>query len=255
MTRSFHVYGNWKMHNTLASARELARAVAQSASDGRVVVGMAPVFVHLAAVRQEVPAVPHLRVLGQNGHPEPKGAFTGEVAFVQLKDIGCDGVIIGHSERRQYFHETDAIIARKVRAALDCGLEVVFCVGETLDEREAGRTWDVVGRQVDAVLPEVPAELRARLIVAYEPVWAIGTGRTATPEQAQEVHALIRRRAAELWDAAAAQNLVIQYGGSVKPDNAKDLFSCPDIDGALVGGASLDAAGFARIIAAAASID
>lgn len=243
------------MHNTLAVSRDLASAVAQSVpGDGGVVVGMAPVFVHLSAVRDVVPKAPHLRVLAQNGYPEPKGAFTGEVAFVQLKDIGCDGVIIGHSERRQYFHETDAVIARKVVAALECGLEVVFCVGETLEEREASRTWEVVGRQVDAVLPQVPPALRSRLVVAYEPVWAIGTGRTATPQQAQEVHALIRHRAAELWDAAAAQELIIQYGGSVKPENAKELFSCPDIDGGLVGGASLDAAGFARIVAVAASI-
>lgn len=251
MARSLYIYGNWKMHNTLTQARELAQSVVQAIPSGNVVVGMAPVFVHISAVRDVVPKLPHLRVLAQNGYPEPKGAFTGEVAFVQLKEIGCDGVILGHSERRQYFHETDEIIARKVVAALHYDLEVVFCVGETLDERESGQTWDVVKRQVDAVLPQVPSELRSRLIVAYEPVWAIGTGRTATPQQAQEVHAMIRKRATELWDAEAAQNLIIQYGGSVKPENAKDLFSCPDIDGGLVGGASLDATSFARIVSAA----
>ncbi len=256
MSRKFHVYGNWKLHNNAAASRALAQAVVEATSAFRdaVVTGMAPVFLSLAAVREAVPAHPHLKVVAQNGYPAPKGAFTGEVSFALLKDAGCDAVLIGHSERRQIFGETDAFLAEKVPAALAAGLEVVFCVGETLDEREAGRTWEVVGRQIDAVLPKVDAASRARLIVAYEPVWAIGTGRTATPAQAQEVHRLIRDRVAQLWDAAGAAELIIQYGGSVKAENAAELFACPDIDGGLVGGAALDAAGFAKIVAAAAAI-
>ena len=257
MPRKFHVYGNWKMHNNLAASGDLARGVVETTgpSRDRVVVGMAPVFTALSTVRDAVTAHPHLKVLAQNGHPAPKGAFTGEVSFVLIKDLGCDGVIIGHSERRQIFHETDAFIAEKVLAALGCGLQVVFCVGETLEEREAGRTWEVVGRQIDAVLPGVPEASRSGLIVAYEPVWAIGTGRTATPAQAQEVHKLIRDRVAQLWNESQAGELIIQYGGSVKAENAAELFACPDIDGGLVGGAALDAAGFARIVAAAAAIE
>ncbi|MBU1068981.1 triose-phosphate isomerase [Myxococcota bacterium] len=256
MSRKFHVYGNWKLHNNIAASRALADAVVSATADSRdrVVTGMAPVFTSLAAVRETVPAHPHLMVLGQNGYPAPKGAFTGEISFALLKDLGCDGVILGHSERRQIFHETDAFINEKVQAALATNLQVVFCVGETLEERESGRTWEVVGGQIDAVLPHVAADLRARLIVAYEPVWAIGTGRTATPAQAQEVHKQIRDRIAQLWDATAAAECIIQYGGSVKADNAAELFACPDIDGGLVGGAALDAAGFAKIIAAAAAI-
>jgi triosephosphate isomerase (TIM) len=257
MSRKFHVYGNWKLHNNVDTSCTLAQAVVEAtlASRDAVVTGMAPVFLSLAAVRAVVPAHhPHLKVLAQNGYPAPKGAFTGEVSFALLKDVGCDGVLIGHSERRQLFGETDAFLAEKVPAALAAGLEVVFCVGETLEEREAGRTWEVVGRQIDAVLPKVDAASRARLIVAYEPVWAIGTGRTATPAQAQEVHKLIRDRVAQLWDAAGAAELIIQYGGSVKADNAAELFACPDIDGGLVGGAAPDAEGFGKIVAAAAAI-
>jgi len=256
MSRKFHVYGNWKMHNNVAASRALAQAVVEATAGARdrVVTGLAPVFLSLAAVRDTVPAHPHLKVLAQNGYPAPKGAFTGEVSFALIKDLGCDGVILGHSERRQIFGETDAFIAQKVQAALAAGLEVVFCVGETLEEREAGRTWEVVGRQIDAVLPGVEPGARPRLIVAYEPVWAIGTGRTATPAQAQEVHKLIRDRVVQLWDAAGAAELIIQYGGSVKAENAAELFACPDIDGGLVGGAALDAAGFGKIIAAAAAV-
>ncbi len=257
MSRKFHVYGNWKLNNNLAASVQLADAVvsATEASRGRVVTGMAPVFLSLAAVRQTVAVHPHLKVLAQNGYPAPKGAFTGEVSFALIKDLGCDGVLIGHSERRQIFHESDAFIAEKVQAALAAGLEVVFCVGETLQEREEDRTWEVVGRQIDAVLPGLNAQQRPRVIVAYEPVWAIGTGRTASPAQAQEVHKLIRDRAVQLWNEHDAAELIIQYGGSVKADNAAELFSCPDIDGGLVGGAALDAAGFAKIVAAAAGIE
>ncbi len=256
MSRKFHIYGNWKMHNTIEQSVELARQVIHHTEEfrDRVVVGMAPVFLSLPSVRGTVARHPHVKVLGQNGHPAPKGAFTGEVAFALLRDAGMDGVILGHSERRSLFQETDAVIREKVQAALACGLEVVFCVGETLEQREAERTWEVVGSQIDAVLPHVAEDLRSRIIVAYEPVWAIGTGRTATPAQAQEVHALIRSRVAELWGGTAAGELIIQYGGSVKADNAAELFACPDIDGALVGGAALVAEGFASIVAAAAQI-
>jgi triosephosphate isomerase len=181
---------------------------------------------------------------------ETQGAFTGEVSAPMLRDVGCRYVIVGHSERRHIFGESDALVARKFVAAQGAGLVPVLCVGETLDERESGRTNDVVARQMDAVLSVSGVRAFARAIVAYEPVWAIGTGRNATPDQAQDVHAMIRGRLAGL-DGTIAQSVRILYGGSVKASNARDLFSMPDIDGGLVGGASLKADEFAHICAAA----
>jgi triosephosphate isomerase len=181
---------------------------------------------------------------------ETQGAFTGEVSAPMLRDVGCRYVIVGHSERRHIFGESDALVARKFVAAQGAGLVPVLCVGETLDERESGRTNDVVARQMDAVLSVTGVRAFARAIVAYEPVWAIGTGRNATPDQAQDVHAMIRGRLAGL-DGTIAQSVRILYGGSVKASNARDLFSMPDIDGGLVGGASLKADEFAHICAAA----
>jgi triosephosphate isomerase len=181
---------------------------------------------------------------------ETQGAFTGEVSAPMLRDVGCRYAIVGHSERRHIFGESDALVARKFVAAQGAGLVPVLCVGETLDERESGRTNDVVARQMDAVLSVTGVRAFARAIVAYEPVWAIGTGRNATPDQAQDVHAMIRGRLAGL-DGTIAQSVRILYGGSVKASNARDLFSMPDIDGGLVGGASLKADEFAHICAAA----
>ena len=181
---------------------------------------------------------------------EPQGAFTGEVSAAMLKDVGCTHVIVGHSERRQLFRESDAAVARKFVAAQANGLVPVLCLGETLEERESGKTWEVVSRQLEAVVSVSGIDAFARAIIAYEPVWAIGTGRNATPDQAQEVHAMIRSRLAAL-SGTIADSVRILYGGSVKAANARELFSMPDIDGGLVGGASLKAEEFAQICAAA----
>jgi len=187
----------------------------------------------------------------QNVHWEPEGAFTGEISAQMLLELGVAGSLVGHSERRQYFGETDEGVNRKVRAALDSKLHPIVCVGETLQEREAGRTWEVVSRQVRGALAGFGAAEIGRCTLAYEPVWAIGTGKTATTAQAQEVHAQIRALLRELAGPAVADAVRIQYGGSVKPENAADLLGQPDIDGALVGGASLKADDFARIVAGA----
>jgi len=183
-------------------------------------------------------------------HDKPNGAFTGEVAPPMLVDLGCSHVILGHSERRTLFGETDAAVNAKTRAALNAGLTPIVCVGETLEEREAGRTAAVVTTQVESSLGGIPAADLEKVVIAYEPVWAIGTGKVATPQQAQEVHALIRELVAGLASAPIAERVRIQYGGSVKPDNVADLAAQPDIDGALVGGASLKADDFMAIAAA-----
>ncbi|HEX7126073.1 MAG TPA: triose-phosphate isomerase [Thermodesulfobacteriota bacterium] len=244
------IAGNWKLNCCLAEAAALAGAVrdAVAGMDGRDVV-LCPPFTAVAEVAR-VLAGSTIAVGGQDCFWEPRGAFTGEVSAEMLKDAGASFVIVGHSERRQYFCESDETVARKVAAAHRAGLVPIMCVGERLEEREAGRTLEVVSRQVAGGLAGVSrADAEAgRLVVAYEPVWAIGTGRTATPAQAQEVHAAIRRLLAEQLGAAAASAVRIQYGGSVKADNIDALMAEPDIDGALVGGACLDAAGFARIV-------
>ncbi len=247
------VIGNWKMNGTLAEVDALAQGVlAGLAGLAGVEVGVCPSFVHIARVRDQVG--PALGVGAQNLAVQPAaGAYTGEVAGFMLKELGCAYVIVGHSERRSLFGETSVRVAEKVAVALDAGLIPVLCVGETLEERESGATEAVVGEQLDAVLDRCGVAVFSRLIVAYEPVWAIGTGRTASPGQAQAVHAFIRGRVAAR-DAAVAQSLRIQYGGSVKPDNAVELFSQPDIDGGLIGGASLKAADFLAICGAAAQV-
>jgi triosephosphate isomerase len=188
----------------------------------------------------------------QHMHAEKQGAFTGEISAAMLRDAGCTHVILGHSERRQLFGETDEGVGRKTRVAFDSGLLPIACVGETLAERDAGGTLEVVGRQLERALRGLTPDEAARAVVAYEPVWAIGTGRTATPEQAQEVHAFIRQRVAVSHGDAVAAAQRILYGGSVKPDNAASLLSMPDVDGALVGGACLEAASFLAIVKAAA---
>jgi triosephosphate isomerase len=187
-------------------------------------------------------------VAAQNMYFEKEGAFTGEVSPTMLTDLGVTHVILGHSERRAYFGETDEGVARKTKVALDNGLTPISCVGETLAEREAGRTMDVVGRQVDAVLQAVSADEAVKVVIAYEPVWAIGTGKVATPEQAQEVHAFVRGRIASKHGRGVSDVLRVLYGGSVKPDNVKGLMALPDVDGALVGGASLKADSFLKLV-------
>ena len=250
MTRRKFVCGNWKMHKTAGEAAQLAGELRKLLDRAAAQVAVAPPFTALAAVKQALQGSP-IQLFAQNCHHEKQGAFTGEVSVVMLKEAGCEGVILGHSERRQYFGETDEGVARKVRSALGEGLHPIVCVGETLQEREGGKTWEVVSRQVRGALGGLdPGQLR-RITLAYEPVWAIGTGRTATTAQAQEVHAQIRGLLRELGGAPVADAVRIQYGGSVKPDNAADLMSQPDVDGALVGGASLKTADFAAIVAAA----
>jgi triosephosphate isomerase (TIM) len=240
--------GNWKMHGSPSEARKLASAIRDLVSDvtGRDVV-LAPAFPALAAVAECVRGT-RIAVAGQNLHWEDKGAFTGEVSAPMLADAGCSFVIIGHSERRQYFGETDELVARRVAAAFRHDLVPIVCIGETLEQREAGAFLEVIDRQLRAGLGGFDAAQIGRIVVAYEPVWAIGTGKVATPEQAQEVHAEIRRVVGDLASGAVAAALRILYGGSVKPDNIDDLMRQPDLDGALVGGASLKAEDFAHIV-------
>jgi triosephosphate isomerase (TIM) len=250
MTRRKFVCGNWKMHKTTAEAVQLVRELRDKLANATAEVAVAPPFTAIAVVKQALSGSA-IQLFAQNCYCEKQGAFTGEVSPPMLKDAGCDGVILGHSERRQCFGEADELVAKKLRAALAEGLHPIVCVGETLQEREGGRTWEVVSRQVRGALGGVDAAALQRITIAYEPVWAIGTGRNATSAQAQEVHGQIRGLLRELGGAAAANAVRIQYGGSVKPDNAADLLSQPDIDGALVGGASLKSADFIAIVAAA----
>ncbi|HEV3261434.1 MAG TPA: triose-phosphate isomerase [Gemmataceae bacterium] len=251
--RTPFVAGNWKMYTTAASARDLAAAVVRGlGADDRVSVALCPPFPYLAGVADVLHGS---RVLlgAQNLYPEKEGAFTGEVSPAMLVDVGCRCVIVGHSERRHLLGETDAFINRKVRAALAAGLVVILCVGETLDEREANRTEKVLDVQLSAGLAGLDGGLMARVVIAYEPVWAIGTGRNATPEQAQQAHAFIRGRVGTICGEKIARAVLIQYGGSVKRENAAALLGQPDVDGALVGGASLKADQFLAIVAAASS--
>jgi triosephosphate isomerase (TIM) len=243
------IAANWKMNKTLSEARDLAQKIRQGvAPTRRAEVGLAPPFMALNTVAAEL-AGSGIRLLAQNAFWETEGAFTGEISPVMLADLGCDYVIIGHSERRQHFHETDATVNRRLNAVLATGMSVILCVGETLEQRDGGQTFEVVRTQVKDGLGGL-APAADRLVIAYEPVWAIGTGKTATPDQAQEVHAFIRSLLREFM-GHVAEEIRIQYGGSVTPDNAATLLAQPDIDGALVGGASLKAESFLPIIKAA----
>ena len=247
-TRTPLMAGNWKLHLTIAESVELASALAEQIEgvEGREVM-IAPVFTALADVARAMKGSAVL--LGaQDLYWEEKGAFTGEVSAPLLKDAGCSHVIVGHSERRQYFGETDGSVNRKARAALAAGLVPVVCVGETLEEREAGREREVVEGQVNRGLEGFSPDEAGRLVLAYEPVWAIGTGRTATPAQANEMHACIRDLLSRSFGDIVAARIRVLYGGSVKPGNVDELMAEPHIDGALVGGASLEAASFARIV-------
>jgi triosephosphate isomerase len=250
MRRCF-VCGNWKMNKTATETAALLRDLrgAVSMVRDRVQIAVAPPFTALAAAAKAVEGS-NIELAAQNCHSQASGAFTGEISADMLKDLGVQWVILGHSERRQLFHETDAGVNEKLGAVLKAGMLPIVCVGETLAEREAGKTLDVVSSQVRGCLKGFSPADGARFVVAYEPVWAIGTGKTATSRQAQEVHAHIRGLLTELWNAETSQQVRIQYGGSVKPDNAADLLSQADIDGALVGGASLKVADFAGIVKA-----
>ena len=241
------IAGNWKMYKTTGEAKTLVEEIKKGAAGAPSDILVAPPFTALATAVSAAKGSA-VAVAAQNMHFEKEGAFTGEVAPGMLKDIGVTHVILGHSERRQYFAETDEGVAKKTKVALDNGLTPVSCVGELLAEREAGKTMDVVGRQVDAILKAITADEATKIVIAYEPVWAIGTGKVATPEQAQEVHAFIRKRISVVHGAKIADVLRVLYGGSVKPDNVKGLMALPDVDGALVGGASLKADSFLKLV-------
>ena len=239
---------NWKMHFTVAEAvallQELEKGIARFA-DREVVV--APPFTALGGVASAL-AKSEIRLAAQNCHWESQGAYTGEISPLMLRDLGCRYGIVGHSERRHYFGETDESVNRKMIALLNVDIVPILCIGETIEQRQAGETLRILADQINGALEGFENEQAARLVLAYEPVWAIGTGHTATPEQAQEAHAFIRESLVKRFTNAVANDSRILYGGSVKPDNVDELMAQPDIDGALVGGASLEAASFIRIV-------
>jgi triosephosphate isomerase len=246
------IAGNWKMNKSIAEAADLAAGIKLELAECKEVdVVLCPPFTALKTVGDAITDT-SIKLGAQNMHSDPDGAFTGEISAAMLRDIYCHFVILGHSERRTLFGETDATVNRKVKAALAANLVPIVCVGETLEQREAGETNAVVEAQVRQSLDGLGEDL-VRVIIAYEPVWAIGTGRTATPEQAQEVHALIREILTGMADENTAQTIRIQYGGSMKPANAAELLGQPDIDGGLIGGASLEARSFVEIVRTAAA--
>jgi triosephosphate isomerase len=248
--RTPFVVGNWKLNKTIAESLALVTELKnQLGAVKGVEVGVAPVFTSLPAVAKRLEGTP-IATCAQNCHWEKSGAWTGEVSPTLLADAGASWVIVGHSERRQFFGDTNESVGKKARAVLDAGLGAIVCVGESLAERDGGRTLEIVDGQLAGGLAAIDAAATAKIVIAYEPVWAIGTGRTATPAQAQEVHAHIRTRLRDRY-GAAADTIRIQYGGSVKPSNAEALMAERDIDGALVGGASLEAADFIAIVKAA----
>ena len=248
--RRLIIAGNWKLNNSISEALDLVNCLKEKVySVSEVDIVVCPVFTAVNPVAEALKGS-NIRVGGQDIFWEDKGAFTGEVSGSFLKDAGADYVIIGHSERRQYFCETDEWVNKKLNAALRVGLKPIVCVGESLEERESDKTFAVIERQLKGGFEGISPKDMKDCVIAYEPVWAIGTGKTASPEQAQEVHSFIREQIAVMFGKEISQELRIQYGGSVKPSNAEELLSQEDIDGALVGGASLRADDFARIIKA-----
>lgn len=241
------VAGNWKMNTLLKDGMELAKAVErlekEKQSDALVII--APPYTHLSRVKELIGGV---KLAAQNCASEESGAYTGEVSPDMLLSVGVEYVIIGHSERRSYYQEDDALLNRKARLALSRGLKPIFCCGEVLEEREEGRLYDVIRQQLSIGLKDISTEEMSHVVIAYEPVWAIGTGVVATPEQAQEMHKFIRELLAELFNQEVAENMTILYGGSCKPSNAAELFANPDVDGGLIGGASLKAEDFLGIV-------
>jgi triosephosphate isomerase len=249
MGRLPFIAGNWKMNKTVGETLELIRQLKASISGvkGMVEIAIAPPFTALYTAHRELEGSSIL-LAAQNLFWEEKGAFTGEVSPLMLKEVGCRYVIIGHSERRQFFGETDETVNRKIKAALGQSLRVIFCIGETLKERDEGKTFSVIERQVGGGLKGFSDRDVRNMVIAYEPVWAIGTGKTATPEQAEEVHRFIREELEKVYSREMAEEIRIQYGGSVTPENVKGLMTQRDIDGALVGGASLNAETFSKIV-------
>lgn len=250
--RSKIVAGNWKMNQDFFDSLELANAVAKGLEgkdleNKRVII--APAMLNVSLVASALRKTP-VEVAAQNVHQALKGAYTGEIAVPMLQSVGVETVILGHSERRAYFGEDDALLKEKVSVALDAGLEVIFCFGELLEDRKSGKHFEVIQQQLKGVLFELKPAQWEKVILAYEPVWAIGTGETATAAQAQEMHAFIRKTLAEVYDEALADEVSILYGGSCKPINAAEIFAGADVDGGLIGGASLKAGDFLAIVAA-----
>jgi triosephosphate isomerase len=243
------IAANWKMNMTLAeSSAFLDVFLLEIGEEKRVDIVLVPPFTALSRVSDRLNNAPHVKLGAQNMHPEKNGAFTGEISAGMLRELFTRYVVLGHSERRTLFGDTDEVVNRKTAAALAAALTPIVCIGETLEERDADRVEDVLGTQLRGSLAGLTAAQLADCVIAYEPVWAIGTGRTATPEQAQDAHRFVRKTLASLSDQATADKIRIQYGGSVKPGNTAELMAQPDIDGALVGGASLDPRGFAEIV-------
>lgn len=241
------VAGNWKMNTNLKEGMELAMAVEKSASEKttNAVMIIAPPFTHLAEAKKVLVEV---KLAAQNCASEENGAYTGEVSVDMIKSTGAEYVIIGHSERRDYYKEDDALLARKVDLVLSKGLKPIFCIGEVLEERESEKHFEVVSGQLEKGIFHLSSDQFAEVVIAYEPVWAIGTGKTASPGQAQEMHAFIRKQLTGKYGSEVADNTSILYGGSCKPSNARELFANPDVDGGLIGGASLKAEDFIQIV-------
>lgn len=249
MNRRKIVAGNWKMNMDLAQTESLIDELTRTLPESQAEVMIAPTFTSLYRAFQLL-RTHKIEVVAQNMHFEDSGAFTGEISAAMLKSVGVNTVILGHSERRAYFGETDEILAKKVNTALKEEMEIIFCFGEELEDRKSGKHFDVVASQLKNALFHLPADAWKKIVLAYEPVWAIGTGETASPEQAQEMHEFIRKTIADGYDEQLAAGIPILYGGSVKPNNASEIFSKPDVDGGLIGGASLKADDFGAIVSA-----
>lgn len=247
MKRQQIVAGNWKMNKDLGEGTALAKAVAKQEVASDVVLILGTPYIHLSAVSEIISDTDNLHLSAQNCHQEESGAYTGEISAAMLKSVGAEYVILGHSERREYFGEDEALLAKKIDIALSQGLIPIFCCGEKLDVREAENHVSLVKGQLEGSVFHLSAEDFGKIVIAYEPVWAIGTGRTASPEQAQEMHAAIRQMVSDKYGAEVAEATSILYGGSCKPGNAKEIFSQPDVDGGLIGGASLKAEDFVAI--------
>ncbi len=250
--RKYLIAGNWKMNKTASDGADLIKGIIQEVGEQTEVgVAVCPPFTGLETAAEILEGVNNISLGAQNMHPEPEGAYTGEISAAMLRTLYVSFVILGHSERREYFGESDAFINQKVLAALESNLKPILCVGETLEQREDGHTLSVVSRQVNEGLKDVPKDKADQVVIAYEPIWAIGTGKTATPEMAQEVHGEIRSILVQLFGEATAKKIRILYGGSMKPANADELLAMKDIDGGLIGGASLDAKSFGKLVSSA----
>lgn len=248
MKRQAIVAGNWKMNKNYAEGRDLAKKIVELLQPGEVKVILCPPFIHLNQIGRIIDGISNLSLGGQNCHQKESGAYTGEVSAPMLRSVGAEYVILGHSERREYFKESNDLLAQKADQALSNGLQPIFCCGEKLDIREAGKQEEVVSHQLKEGLFHLEADQLKQVVIAYEPVWAIGTGETATPEQAQEMHHFTRKLVAEKYGQDVAEGITILYGGSVKPNNAAEIFSKDDVDGGLIGGASLKAEDFIAIV-------